>query len=67
MCVSFVNGLVSVERLMESTHTKMLMIEFFFHANHAIKIGNYGSVVIASPETDTFVSRTTLFLQTEAL
>ena len=29
---------------------------FFFHANHAIKIGNSGSVVIASPDTDIFVS-----------
>ena len=28
----------------------------FFHVNHAIKIGNYGSVVIASPDTDIFAS-----------
>ena len=28
----------------------------FFQANHAMKIGNYGSVVIASPDTDIFVS-----------
>ena len=30
--------------------------DFFFHGNHAVKIGNYGSVVIASPDTDIFVS-----------
>ena len=48
MCASFVTGLISVERLPEWF--------FFFHANHAIKIGNYGSVVIASPDTDIFVS-----------
>ena len=36
--------------------TQRLTIDFFFHANHAIKIGNYGSVVTASPDTDIFVS-----------
>ena len=47
MCVSFVSGLISVERLPEW---------FFFHAIHAIKIGIYGSVIIASPDTDIFAS-----------
>ena len=55
MCVSFVNGLVSVERLLKCTHEEA-DDRIFFHANHAIKIRNYGSVVIASPDTDIFVS-----------
>ena len=55
MCVSFVNGLISVERLLEWIHEKA-DDRIFFHANHAIKIGNYGSVVIASRDTDIFVS-----------
>ena len=54
MCVSFVNGLVSVERLLECTPEEA-DDRFFFHANHAIKVGNYGSVVIASPDTYIFV------------
>ena len=53
MCVSFVNGLVSVERLLECTHEET-DDRIFFHANHAIKIRNYGSVVIASSDTDIF-------------
>ena len=55
MCVSFVNGFVSVERLLECTHEEA-DDRIFFHANNAIKIGNYVSVVIASPDTDIFVS-----------
>ena len=61
MCISFVNGLVSVKRLLECTHEEA-DDRIFFHAHHAIKIGNYGSA-IASP--DTFCIRTTSFLQTE--
>ena len=55
ICVSFVNRLVSVEKLLECTYEEA-DDRIFFHANHAIKIKNYGSVVIASPDTDTFVS-----------
>ena len=54
ICVSFVNWLVSVERLLECTH-KEADDRFFFHANYAIKIENYGSVVIASPDSYVFV------------
>ena len=46
-CVSFVTGLVSVERMMEYTHKEI--------ANLAINVGNYGIVVIASPDTALFV------------
>ena len=53
-CVSFVNGLVSVERLLEGTHEEANDL-IFFDANDAAKIGNYGSVVIASRDTDIFV------------
>ena len=55
MCVSFVNGLVSIERLLECIHEEA-DDQFFFLANHAMKSGNYGSVVIASPDTDIFPS-----------
>ena len=55
MCVSFVNGLVGVEMLLECTH-EAADNRICFHANHAIKIGNYRSVAIASPDTDIFVS-----------
>ena len=55
MCVSFVNGLVSAERLLELKHEEAYDL-IFFHANRAIKTGNYGSVVIASPHTNIFVS-----------
>ena len=54
MCVSFVNGLVSAERLLVCKHEEAYEL-IFFHANHAIKTGNYGSVVIASPHTNIFV------------
>ena len=37
MCVSFVNGLVSVERLLECTLGEA-DDRIFFHASHAIKI-----------------------------
>ena len=40
---------------MECTHEEADN-RIFFHANHAIKIENYGSVVIACPDTDIFVS-----------
>ena len=46
-CVSFVTGLVSVERITEYTHKEI--------ANLAINVGNYGIVVIASPDTALFV------------
>ena len=46
-CVSLVTGLVSVERITEYTHKEI--------ANLAINVGNYGIVVIASPDTALFV------------
>ena len=55
MCVSFINGLVSVDRLLECTHERA-EDRIFFQSNHTVKIGNYGSVVIASPDSDIFVS-----------
>ena len=55
MCVSFVSGLISVKRLPECTRVEADDL-FFFHANHAIKIGNYQSAVIPSPDTDIFLS-----------
>ena len=45
MCVSFVNGLVNVERLLECTR-KAADHRIFFHTNYAIKIGNYECFVI---------------------
>ena len=65
MCVSFVNGLVNVKRLLECTHEED-DDQIFFHPHHAIKIGNYGNVVIASPDTYICIC-TRSFLQTEVL
>ena len=55
MCVSFVNRLVSVESLLECTNGEA-DDRILFHANHAIKIVNYGSVVISSLDADILVS-----------
>ena len=45
MCVSFVTGLVSVERLLECIHEEA-DDRFFSHANHVIKIINYDHKVL---------------------
>ena len=50
MCDSVVNGLVNVEMLLECTYEKADDL-IFFHANLAMKIVNYGSVVIPFPDT----------------
>ena len=55
MCYSLINGFVTEERLLECTHEEA-NDRIFFHANHAIKVGRYSSVVIASP--DIFVAAT---------
>ena len=47
--------MVSIERLLECTHKEAGDL-IFFHANQAVKIGNYGRLVIAYPDADTFVS-----------
>ena len=39
MCVSFINGSLSAERLMKCTNEEA-DDRMFFHANHAIKVGN---------------------------
>ena len=66
MCVSSVNGLVSVERLLECTH-KEADGRIPFYANHAIKIKNYGSVVIASSDTDIVWSQYTISAKSSTL
>ena len=66
MCVSSVNGLVSVERLLECTH-KEADGRIPFYANHAIKIKNYGSVVIASSDTDIIWSQYTISAKSSTL
>ena len=66
MCVSFINGLVGVDRLLECTH-EGAEDRIFFQSNHAVKIGNYGSVAIASPDSDIFVSALHYFPQTDVL
>ena len=52
-----INGFVTAETLLECTHEEA-DDRIFFHANHAIKVGKYSSVVIASPDTDIFVAAT---------
>ena len=61
-CVSLINGFVTEERLLECTHEEA-DDRIFFHANHAIKVGRYSSVVIASPDRYFCCSYT--FQQTE--
>ena len=56
-CYSLINRFVTEERLLECTHEEA-DDRIFFHANHAIKVGRYSSVVIASPDTDIFVAAT---------
>ena len=57
MCYSLIIGFVTEEGLLECTHEEAYG-RIFFHANHAIKVGRYSSVVIASPDTDIFVAAT---------
>ena len=58
ICLSFTsNGSFSVERLLQCTHEEA-DDRVFFHVNHAVKVGYYRSIVIASADTDIFVSAT---------
>ena len=55
MCLSYVNGSVQKERLLECTHEEA-DDRVLFHLNHAVQVGYYRSVVIASEDTDIFIS-----------
>ena len=57
LCFSVCNGAVTAERLLECTHEEA-DDRVLFHVKHAVKVGRFGSVAIASPETDIFVSAT---------
>ena len=49
------NDSVSIERLLECSHEEA-DDRILFHVNHAIKIGNFRSIAIASPDTDVLVA-----------
>ena len=57
MCVSYINGSVQRERLLECTHDEA-DDRLLFHMNHAVKVEFFRSVVIASEDTDVFLSAT---------
>ena len=48
------NHSVSMERLLECSHEEA--DERMFHINHAVKIGNFCSIAIASPDTEVLVA-----------
>ena len=48
------NHSVSMERLLECSHEEA--DERMFHINHAVKIGNFCSTAIASPDTEVLVA-----------
>ena len=60
ICLSYINGLVSKERLLQCYHEEA-DDRIFFHANHAVKVSEYKSVVIATDDTDIFVCATQHF------
>ena len=64
MCVSFVNGLVGVERLLECTHEEA--DDQIFPCTPRNKDRKLWKSCIASPDTYICI-RTTSFLQTEVL
>ena len=49
------NHSVSMERLLECSHEEA-DDRIMFHVNHAVKIGNFCSIAIASPDTDVLVA-----------
>ena len=51
------NGAITAERLLECTHEEA-DDRVLFHVNHAVNVGRFGSVAIAYPDTDIFVSAT---------
>ena len=55
MCYSQINGNIKEERLLKFYHEEA-DDRIFFHANHAVKVGKCTSKMIASPDTDVFVS-----------
>ena len=59
-CLSFSNGLAKVERLLQCSHEEA-DDRLFYHANHALKVGNYRSILIATSDADIFASATQNF------
>ena len=49
------NHSVSMERLLECSHEEA-DDHIMFHVNHAVKIGNFRGIAIASPDTDVLVA-----------
>ena len=55
LCFSVCNGAVTAERLLHCSYEEA-DDRILFHVNHAVKVGRFDSVTIASPDTDVFVS-----------
>ena len=60
ICLSHTNGLITKERLLQCYHEEA-DDRIFFHANHAVRVGEYKSVVLATDDTDIFVCATQHF------
>ena len=54
-CFSLCNRTVKAEPLLKRTHEEA-DDRVLFHVNHAVNVGRFGSVVVASSDTDIFVS-----------
>ena len=54
-CFSLCNRTVKAEPLLKCTHEEA-DDRVLFHVNHAVNVGRFGSVVVASSDTDIFVS-----------
>ena len=54
-CVKIVNGCITLDRLLKCDHEEA-DDRILFHVSHAIKVDRYQKIVIASPDTDVFIS-----------
>ena len=54
-CILISNGEVSIQPLLKCDHEEA-DDRILFHANHAIKINNYKTIIIASPDIDLSVN-----------
>ena len=60
ICLSYTNGSITKERLLQCYHEEA-DDRILFHANHAVRVGEYKSVVLATDDTDIFVCATQHF------
>ena len=54
-CILVSNGIARQQKLLKCNHEEA-NDRMLFHRNHAIKVGNFKKIVIASPDTDVLVN-----------